>query len=397
MKFRFVDLLWSSSYLFKKMCPSWSGYMSSTTKGKALPKSHISMLPIIDLHATDPTALYSLLLFLSEQCTKLKIKIPCVTFDQQLYIKAYEIVSSKEMNVFVRLGGFHQLMSFLGSIGNLMEGTGLKSALETVYAPLTVGHMFTGKAYSRAVRGHLLCASAVQSLVLKIFWSILSPDDQLELQKYYESDDPSKFESEELAIKLNTWMETKHDELSKSSRTAALWLNYIKYICIVQEFIRAERTNDWNLHILATKSMLNLFAATGHNNYAKTCRLYLQSLSELERNHPEIFNEFIQGNHTVRRTLKNWAGIWTDLSIEQILMKSLKGRSGVIGKGITENVMHIWTKTMHRCAEVTEAMNSMMSAQKSSCQHKEMFSGRIKRDYEDFEKIQVCQNYYRLL
>ena len=36
------------------------------------------------------------------------------------------------------------------------------------------------------------------------------------------------------------------------------------------------------------------------------------------------------------------------ISIEQILMKSLKGRSGVIGKGITENVMHMWTKTMHR-------------------------------------------------
>eukprot|EP00794_Sanderia_malayensis_P002757 gene2757-3187_t len=135
--------------------------------------------------------------------------------------------------------------------------------------------------------------------------------------------------------------------------------------------------------------MLNLFAATGHNNYAKTCRLYLQSLSELERAHPEIFNEFLRGSHTVRRTTKNWAGIWTDLSIEQILMKSLKGRSGVIGKGITENVMNVWTKTMHRCAEVTETMNLMMSTKKSSCQHKELFSGRVKRDYEDFKKIQA--------
>eukprot|EP00794_Sanderia_malayensis_P002756 gene2756-3186_t len=121
------------------------------------------------------------------------------------------------MSVFVRLGGFHQLMSFLGSIGNLMEGSGLRSALEPVYAPVTVGHVFTGKAYSRAVGGHLLCASAVQSLVLEEFLGILGLEDRLELQMFYESDDPSKFECEELARKLTAWMEAKNNELSQSS------------------------------------------------------------------------------------------------------------------------------------------------------------------------------------
>ena len=49
-----------------------------------------------------------------------------------------------------------------------------------------------------------------------------------------------------------------------------------------------------------------------------------------------------------------------DLSTEQILMKSLKGRAGVIGKGITENVVHVWTNTMHQCAAVIEAMNKFI-------------------------------------
>ena len=80
--------------------------------------------------------------------------------------------------------------------------------------------------------------------------------------------------------------------------------------------------------------MLNLFATTGHNNYAKSTRLYLQSISELQKNQPEVYNE----------------------SIKQILMKSLKRRAGVVAKRINENVIHVWTKTMHRCAEITEAM-----------------------------------------
>ena len=89
------------------------------------------------------------------------------------------------MEIFVRLGGFHQLMSFLGSIGSLMEVSGIRRALETVYVPLTVGHMMTGKAYSRAVRGHMISASAILSLLLEEFWDSLTTDEQTQLVYIY--------------------------------------------------------------------------------------------------------------------------------------------------------------------------------------------------------------------
>ena len=122
--------------------------MSSIAKTENKTISVVSMLPIINLHATDPIALSSLLLFLEKQSQKLGNDILVVTFDQQLYIKAYETVALKKMKVFLLLGGFHQLMSFLGSIGTLMEGSGMGTALESLYAPVTVGQMITGKAYS---------------------------------------------------------------------------------------------------------------------------------------------------------------------------------------------------------------------------------------------------------
>ena len=121
--------------------------MSRATNSAILQKSHMCLLPIIDLHATDPSALYSLLLFVTEQCKILNVDMPCVTFDQQIYVKAFEIVYSMKIKIFVRLGGFHHLMSFFGSIGKVMEGSGLGTALETVYTPFTVSHMFSGKAY----------------------------------------------------------------------------------------------------------------------------------------------------------------------------------------------------------------------------------------------------------
>ena len=262
--------------------------------------------------------------------------------------------------VFVRLGGFHQLMSFLGSIGSLMEGSGLRRPLETVYVPLTVGNMMTGKAYTRAVRGHMMSASAVLSLLLEEFWDSLTTDEQAQLVKIYDSPNPEEYKNDPIAVHVMRWFTTKNEEVCSKSRTAALWLNYVHYIEIVQQFITAERTSNFALHISTTKQMINLFAATAHNNYAKTCRLYLQSVDKLEKDHPQIFKQFSFGNYTVRRTDMIWSGLWTDLSIEQILMKSLKGRGGVIGKGMTEIVLNVWTKTMHRSAEVIALIQYFM-------------------------------------
>ena len=94
------------------------------------------------------------------------------------------------MEIFARLAGFHQLMSFLGSYGSLMEGSDLRRALETVYVPLTVGHMMTGKTYTRAVRVHTMSTSAVLSLLLEEFWDSLTTDQQAQLVKIYDSKKP---------------------------------------------------------------------------------------------------------------------------------------------------------------------------------------------------------------
>ena len=44
---------------------------------------------------------------------------------------------------------------------------------------------------------------------------------------------------------------------------------------MVENFIRAERIGNWYLHFVSISQMLNLFAATGNVNYAKSARMYL--------------------------------------------------------------------------------------------------------------------------
>ena len=131
--------------------------------------------------------------------------------------------------------------------------------------------------------------------------------------------------------KVNTTIQTYKDELAAKSRTA----KYIDYINIITIFIRAERTGNWNLHLTAVSQMLNLFSATGHINYAKSGRLYLQMMLDLSSTYSDLHVKFVEeGYHTVRRSDRFWGGLWKDLEIEQVMMRSLKSRGGLTGRGV---------------------------------------------------------------
>ena len=68
-------------------------------------------------------------------------------------------------------------------------------------------------------------------------------------------------------------------------KSAKLWFAYVEYTEIVKIFIRAERRRDWIQHLDATEIMLNLFAVTGHIQYAKSIFLYMQLMSCLSEDY----------------------------------------------------------------------------------------------------------------
>ena len=135
--------------------------------------------------------------------------------------------------------------------------------------------------------------------------------------------------------------------------------------------------------------MLNLFAATGHINYTKSARHYLQEMRKLPETHSWLYAQFINGNHTVQRTNKNWSSIWTDLAIEQTLMRSIKSRGGLTGgRGMTESVHHVWFLSLCHVTMVHDAMLQLTgAAAKSSEQHEEIGKSRTKQDYQDCLKF----------
>ncbi len=417
-----LDLLWKTSILFKSSRPSWSGMMQFVQKGDHPGMSSIMFLPMIDMSPSDATCIYSCLKFLGEHARRHNAK-PIVTFDQPLWWKAVDIVDSEPAdsdlkNIVLRLGGFHMEMSFLGSIGHLMSASGLQQILELVYAPNAVIHILTGKAIARAVRGHLLVDAALNGLLLTNALGVPLPsqsnseegeagecisDETAAIAKrskdldeacvLYENLMEETISVDEVCStdvfqRIATILQEKKAVL-KSSRTAVLWLQYMNMIDILRQYIRAERTGNWALHLEVISKMLPFLAASGHNHYTKSARVYLQRMSQLEKQHPDIYQKFQEGLHVVRRNDRSWAGLSTDLVIEQVLMRSMKTSGGLTrGRGMTEQQRLIWVLSMPVCAEVNKAMQELSGVNYvTSEQNKDMTKARQARDWKDTATI----------
>ena len=129
---------------------------------------------------------------------------------------------------------------------------------------------------------------------------------------------------------------------------------------ILRSFIRAERTANWELHLKALTRMLPYLAASGHNLNVKCARLYLQSMTDLRTDHPDVYRDFLSGLHVTRRSDQFWAGLSIDLVIEQVLMGSLKTSGGLTrGRGLTEQQRLIWLLSMPACAETNHIMQEL--------------------------------------
>ena len=150
-----IDILWHGASIFRKAKrqgprPNYNGFIENITAGCRHPeRSTITTLPLIDLNPGDESCIYSTLLHIKDLAESKGIPTPSITFDQPLWLKAVEIVSSKKPNFVVRLGGFHYLMSCVGSVGATMEVSGLQKLLQKVLGTNTVSHMTSGKAISR--------------------------------------------------------------------------------------------------------------------------------------------------------------------------------------------------------------------------------------------------------
>ena len=293
--------------------------------------------------------------------------------------------------------------------------------IKTVYA--SIDPILSGKAISRAVRAHILIDQALGEILLE---DILDVDIDFEVTNIIKNHSSEVSGSAifmsttkgyvNILMKRATGNDLSVEQcindpilrtiqnkliakcrLLSNSRTSQLWMQYSDMVFILRKFIYAERLGSWELHLRALREMLPYLAASGHNNYTKSLVLYLNKMDKLPESHPEVHELFMKGLHSIRRSDREWAGLSTDLVIEQELMRSLKASGGLTrGSRMSENQRNIWVMSRPACALVNNNMQMLTGVQhKSSEQIKDLSQSRVERDFKDrttFKEFLIARN-----
>ena len=162
------EICWTLGWVFKNHNPAfehsnWNGFMKSIYEPHHTQKSLIEFLPIIEGDPNDYSTIYTTLI----ECLRRSKSPAIVTFDLPIWMKATQIVMQSDLPIITRLGGFHLLKSFLGSIGVIMADSGLHEVIQLVYpGSNTAEHILSGGAYAKAIRFHLLTSAAIIKFLL---------------------------------------------------------------------------------------------------------------------------------------------------------------------------------------------------------------------------------------
>lgn len=269
--YEITECLWLCGRLLDfNFQPSWFGYNTHITNEiLQFAKTKTTPLPFINLDPGNLSTIYTALCFTAEECKQLDQSTGFATFDQPLYIKAVNIVKSADQSsdigkLVVRLGGFHLLMSFLGSLGYIMNGSGIEELYSQVYAKNSVVHMLSGHAYSRSIRAAFLAQEALSHLVLENEVNFTTEEKEY-LQSIFETFDASKCKDldEPLLDLIKNTLQGQFNKLKASSRTSALWIQFWNGVQIVKDYIKAEREGNLNMHLLCVSKMIPYFHAAG--------------------------------------------------------------------------------------------------------------------------------------
>jgi hypothetical protein len=420
--------------------PGWGGYQSIINP--AVPViSKIGYCPMIEGASTDFTTVYTVLKHAQKVSAAMGQRDAVITFDLAIYMQAKQIqmkFPEEFSNTVVRLGGFHIALNYLSLLGKMFRSSGLEDLLieSGVYAAGTTSAIMKGKSYNRGVRAHKL----VMEGLFRLMWSAFGvwyngqagagrcAGDQAEAEEsevtgegrgYCPDEGMGNGVNKELVVQhaeecrlaisdkagVQGAVEAFHDETTKlrallqefttassaKSNLFSFWGEYVEMVKLLLQFIKAERTGNWELHLQSVAAMVPHFFAMNRPNYSRWLPVYIMDMRQLSSKHPEVYQEFMNGNHAISRSNKPFAQVWTDMALEQSINADSKSIGGIIGISQNPGALDRWFLTSHERASVTTAFKAMYMQERNHVDtHKEAATRRVERDEADVQKLLSC-------
>ncbi|KAF2885954.1 hypothetical protein ILUMI_20218 [Ignelater luminosus] len=148
------------------------------------------------------------------------------------------LLSCPLKSLFIRLGGFHFLLSFLGAVSHIMAGSGLEEAWMLVYAKNSILQMMRGKAYSRAICALFLTQEALVAVFIETHNFDVNKEELkalCALLTSWEIGPDEKVGSTEVKKLVNA-LEDQLQKYREQDRTQKLWIHLIEMDIKIEDF-----------------------------------------------------------------------------------------------------------------------------------------------------------------
>lgn len=132
------------------------------------------------------------------------------------------------------------------------------------------------------------------------------------------------------SLSWEDWCEKKR----KESPQFQFWELVLSMELVMFSLIRSFREANFTLYCESLSALIPFFFANNNINYARWLSIHLRDIVSLHQTHPQLANEFQQGNFVVHKTHKEFSGLAFDQAHEWA-NAIIKGDGGAIG--ITEN------------------------------------------------------------
>ena len=233
-----------------------------------------------------------------------------IGFDQLLYAIAKKIqwhcaeTYGKDRLVLM-LGNLYIEMVILSCLGDLLGDSGWTTALSNAgVTPPGNDSLCTGHAIAKTKYVHQVTDNALYILMIDAF------------QK--SSIDVSKQQT------FDEWLK----EVESRSPQFKFWSIALRMELDYLLFLRAVRKGDFLLYIASTEKLLPWIFALDHIHYSRWLTVHHYDMEMLSTTTPDVFNEFCNGNFTVKLTRNPFSAMGLNQHHEQ-LNKDVKGKLNI--------------------------------------------------------------------
>ena len=256
----------------------------------------------------------------------------------------------------------------------------------------SISSFLSGEAYKRSKYFHQLLVLAMEIFHLNSYQLTLEEEGVLEIENlkiYIFTNEIQSVDKSSIPEKF-VGIFDKYESYRNKNRneTAQFWFAYVEMVQLYHQFTRSIRMGDLHLYIHSLHNISSLFFTFNHHNYAQWLVVCHNNFLNMQKTHPQVYEDFRKGCFAIKRTSKQFPRVSVDLTLEQAFNADAAcQRAGISALTNSISARQRWAQSHSiRVSAISRVFEEKGRTRKEDMRE-ELKSHRMNGNFQDLEKL----------